>query len=233
MSFQDIDIKPEYRSLLDNVVSSFYNPLLNNSILYRRAVGFFSSSALIEITNGIQGLLQNKGRIELIASPKLTSEDIEAIEDGFERKSEIIEQSLLSQLSEAKGKFEESRLNLLSNLIASNILEIKIAFLETNNSIGMFHEKMGLMYDCYGNIIAFTGSMNETANAFSHNYESIDVFKSWTTDSDRVYSKQSTFNAMWNNYEPNITVTSFPNIEKEIINKYKINDIEDFSKIGT
>ena len=61
MSFQDIDIKPEYRSLLDNVVSDFYNPLLSESILYRRAVGFFSSSALIEITNGIQGLLQNNG----------------------------------------------------------------------------------------------------------------------------------------------------------------------------
>ena len=33
MSFQDIDIKPEYRSLLDNVVSDFYNPLLNESVL--------------------------------------------------------------------------------------------------------------------------------------------------------------------------------------------------------
>ena len=231
MSFQDIDIKPEYRSLLDNVVSDFYNPLLNKAVLYRRAVGFFSSSALIEITNGIQGLLQNDGRIELIASPRLTPEDIEAIEDGFERRNEIIEQSLLRELNEAKGKFEESRLNLLSNLIAAGKLEIKIAFLETNNAIGMFHEKMGLIYDRYDNIIAFTGSMNETANAFSHNYESIDVFKSWTTDSERVYAKQSAFNAMWNDYEPNITVKAFPNIEKEIIEKYKKEDITDFSKV--
>lgn len=231
MSFRDIDIKPEYRSLLDNVVSDFYNPLLNEAVLYRRAVGFFSSSALIEITNGIQGLLQNNGRIELIASPRLTPEDIEAIEDGFERRNEIIEQSLLRELCVAKGKFEESRLNLLSNLIAAGILEIKIAFLETNNAIGMFHEKMGLLYDQYDNIIAFTGSMNETANAFSHNYESIDVFKSWTSESERVYAKQSAFNAMWNDYEPNITVTSFPNVEKSIIEKYRKDIISDFSQI--
>ena len=231
MSFQDIDIKPEYRSLLDNVVSDFYNPLLKESVLYRRAVGFFSSSALIEITNGIQGLLKNGGKIELIASPKLTIEDIEAIEDGFERRNEIIERSLLRELDEAKGRFEESRLNLLSNLIAAGILEIKIAFLETNNAIGMFHEKMGLLYDKYDNIIAFTGSMNETANAFSHNYESIDVFKSWTSDCERVYLKQSAFNAMWNDYEPNITVMSFPSIEKEIIEKYKKEDISDFTEV--
>jgi hypothetical protein len=113
--------------LIDNVVQDFYNPLLSEAILYRRAVGFFSSSALIEITNGIQGLLRNNGRIELIASPKLTPEDIAAIEDGFERRHEIIEQSLLRELNEAKGKFEESRLNLLSNLIAAGVLEIKIS----------------------------------------------------------------------------------------------------------
>ncbi|MBR8643828.1 hypothetical protein KEH51_00855 [[Brevibacterium] frigoritolerans] len=40
----------------------------------------------------------------------------------------------------------------------------------------MFHEKMGLIYDNKDNIVAFTGSMNETSTAFSHNYESIDVF---------------------------------------------------------
>lgn len=231
MSFRDHNIKTEYRSLIDNVVQDFYNPLLSEAILYRRAVGFFSSSALIEITNGIQGLLRNNGRIELIASPKLTPEDIAAIEDGFERRNEIIEQSLLRELNEAKGKFEESRLNLLSNLIAAGVLEIKIAFLETNNAIGMFHEKMGLIYDRADNIVAFTGSMNETANAFSHNYESIDVFASWTHDSDRVYAKQSAFNAMWNDYEPNIKVTSFPNIEKEIIEKYKKEEITDFSTV--
>ena len=69
-----------------------------------------------------------------------------------------------------KGRFEEARLNLLSNLIAAGRLEIKIAFLEDDNTIGMFHEKLGLMYDEEDNIIAFSGSMNESANAFTTNY---------------------------------------------------------------
>lgn len=231
MSFQDLEIKNEYRSLLDDIIVDFYNPLLAEAVKYQRAVGFFSSSALIEITKGIKGLLKNGGKIELIASPKLSPEDIEAIEDGFERKNEIIENCLLRELEEAKGKFEESRLNLLSNLIAAGILEIKIAFLESNGSVGMFHEKMGLIYDKYDNIVAFTGSMNETAMAFSHNYESIDVFKSWTVDSERVFAKQSAFNAMWNDYEPNISVLEFPNVEKTIIERYKKETISDFSNV--
>lgn len=46
MSFQDIELKPEYRSRLDNVIRDFYNPILKQSVIYKRAVGFFSSSAL-------------------------------------------------------------------------------------------------------------------------------------------------------------------------------------------
>ena len=227
MSFKKLHIKPEYRSLLDDVVKGFYTPVLSKSTLYKRAVGFFSSSALIELTNGIIELVKNGGKIELVASPKLSAEDIEAIEDGFERRNEVIENCLMRELLSPKGKFEEERLNLLSNLIAHGIIEIKIAFLEKDNNIGMFHEKMGLMYDSENNVIAFTGSMNESATAFTHNYESIDVFTSWANDEERVLAKQAAFNAIWNDYEPNIKVISFKNVEKAIIEKYKTSDIQD------
>lgn len=231
MSFLDIEIKHEYRSLLNDVVKEFYTPVLDKAVIYKRAVGFFSSSALIELTNGINGLLKNGGKIELVASPRLSSEDIAAIEDGFERRHKIIEESLIRELLSPKGRFEEARLNLLSNLIATRKLELKIAVLEKNNTIGMFHEKMGLMYDKDGNSIAFTGSMNESANAFSYNYESIDVFTSWSNDKDRVFTKQAAFNAIWNDYEPNIKVFDFPNVEKEIIRKYKYSEISEFSEL--
>ena len=45
MSFQEHTIKTEYRSLIDNVVQKFYVPLLKDAVSYKRAVGFFSSSA--------------------------------------------------------------------------------------------------------------------------------------------------------------------------------------------
>ena len=80
------------------------------------------------------------------------------------------------------------------------------------------------MYDSDGNIIAFSGSMNESANAFTTNYEAIDVFASWTQDADRVYIKQSAFNAMWEDYEPSIKVMDFPEVKEEILRRYKVND---------
>lgn len=224
MSFQDIELKPEYRSRLDNVIKDFYNPALKQAIIYKRAVGFFSSSALLSLTIGICGLIENGGTIQMIASPRLSPEDVEAINDGIRRRDEVIKEALLRELQEPKGKFEEARLNLLSNLIAAGRLEIKIAFLEDDNTVGMFHEKLGLMYDSDENIIAFSGSMNESANAFTQNYEAIDVFASWTQDADRVLAKQSAFNAMWGDYEPSIKVMDFPDIKEEILHRYKIDD---------
>jgi len=227
LSFKDLEIKTEYRSLLDNVIKDFYVPVLKESVLYKRAVGFFSSSALLALSAGICGLIKNGGSIQLIASPKLSPEDIDAINDGIKRRDEVIVDALLRELHEPSGKYEEARLNLLSNLIAAGRLEIKIAFLETDNAIGMFHEKLGLMFDEEENVIAFSGSMNETANAFTTNYEQIDVFTSWTQDSDRVLNKQSAFNAMWNDYEPSIKVMEFPDVCEAIIDKYRFDSYID------
>lgn len=227
MSFKDKIVKTEYRSLTDDVVNEFYIPLLNEAISYKRAVGFFSSSALIEISKGISGLIRNGGKIQLIASPKLSEDDIEAIEKGFEIRK-IIESCIENSINDPINEFEEKRLNLLANLIANGQLDIKIAFLQENEKIGMFHEKMGVLEDSDGNFIAFSGSMNESKNAFSHNYEAIDVFCSWTNDLDRVNSKKLAFNSIWNDYEPRVNTIPFPDIAKEVLKKYRTNNNIDY-----
>ena len=229
MSFTEIDVKQEYRSRLDDVVKDFYIPILKKSIFYKRAVGFFSSTALIEVSAGICGLIKNGGKIQLIASPRLSAEDIDAINNGIRHRDDVIKEALIRELAEPIGYQQSERLNLLSNLIASGVLEIKIAFMEEDNVVGMFHEKMGLMYDKDNNIIAFSGSMNESFNALRQNYEAIDVFTSWSSDEQRVLTKQSAFNAMWNDYEPSIRICEFPQVSELIISKYQTSEEVDLS----
>lgn len=119
MSFQEHTIKTEYRSLIDNVVQKFYVPLLKEAVSYKRAVGFFSSSSLIEISKGIADLASRDGRIQIVASPYLSDDDIEAIKKGYADRDEVIEAALLGQLSdEHTDYYSMERLNLLANLIA-------------------------------------------------------------------------------------------------------------------
>ena len=221
MSLRDIEVKNEYRSLLDNVARDFYIPLLSQAVSYKRAVGFFSSSSLVEISKGIATLAKNSGRIFLVASPYLSAEDLDAIRKGYELRECIIKNAVLRELKETKNVYEQDRLNLLANLISDGILDIKIAFTEDENKMGMYHEKMGIISDDFGNKVAFAGSMNESATAMTLNYETIDVFCSWKGEQDRVIAKENAFVAIWNDCEPNIRIIDFPNLKREIIDRYK------------
>lgn len=226
MSLKDLDdhIKSEYRSLIDNVVQDFYVPLLKEAVSYKRAVGFFSSSALIEISKGIGAMAANGGHIQIVASPYLSESDVAAINQGYAERERIIEDALLRSLSlEHRDYYSMQRLNLLAALIADGILDIRIAYTDSKNSIGMYHEKMGLIEDVEGNVIAFSGSMNESLTAMAVNYETIDVFCNWRGDSDseRVALKQNAFYSIWNDNEPNIVVREFPSIPEAIIKRYR------------
>lgn len=86
MNFLDLELKTEYRSRRDNVIKDFYNPVLSRAVIYKRAVGFFSSSALVALSAGICGLVKNGGSIQMIASPRLSTEDLAAINDGFAQR---------------------------------------------------------------------------------------------------------------------------------------------------
>lgn len=216
MSLIDLNIKSEYRSLIDNVVDDFYVPVLKESVLYQRAVGFFSSSALIAISKGVEGLISNGGKIQIIASPRLSQEDIDEIRKGYEVRK-VLERALLRGIETHNSVEDISRLSYIASLIANGVLDIKIAFLSTNNEIAMYHEKMGIMNDIEGNAVAFSGSMNESENAFSANYESFDVFCSWTNERERVFQKQMAFQAIWNDYEPGVETIDFPEAVKDRI----------------
>ena len=79
MSLKGVHIKEEYRSLIDNVVQDFYIPVLEQAVIYKRAVGFFSSSALVELTKGIASMAQRGGKIQIVASPYFSDEDIKGV----------------------------------------------------------------------------------------------------------------------------------------------------------
>ena len=69
-------------------------------------------------------------------------------------------------------------------MVAHGFLDVKVAVpCDANNkpipADGIFHEKAGIIEDRVGDRIAWTGSLNETAASWRHNWESISVYTSW------------------------------------------------------
>lgn len=219
MAFTDLCLLKHYKTYKNNIVKEFYTPVLQEAVLYQRSVGFFSSTALIELTKGIAGIVKNGGKIQFIVSPYLSQEDVNAIQKGYEKKK-VIEQALLREFKEPENYFQEERLNLLAHLIEDGHLEIKVAFTPPNRSTGMYHEKVGILTDKFGDKIVFTGSLNETINAFYNNYESIVVFTSWEESKLYAEEMQADFDSLWNNEDKDLEVIEFPDV---LIDKIKVN----------
>lgn len=226
MSLRDLNINIEYRTLVENITKEFYIPLLSEGVLYKRAVGFFSSSSLVELSVGLNRLIKNNGRVQLIVSPHLDEKDVEAMRMGYKMREEVIFDALYRNLKSPRNAFQEKHLNMLANLIADGILDIKVALTTNSGQYGMYHEKVGIIEDIQGNKVAFSGSMNETANAFNSNYETIDVYTSWSNDSVRVEKKEKAFDAIWNNEAANLKTIDLPELKDEIVKRYKTKSID-------
>lgn len=227
MSFRDVPLLRYYKTYKNNVVKEFYTPVLKEAVLYQRAVGFFTSGALIDLTKGLKGLTRNQGKIQFIVSPRLSEEDIEAINKGYEHK-EIIGRALMRDFKEPENYFEEERLNFLAYLIEEGFLDIKVAFTPPNKSMGMYHEKVGIVTDKNGNKIVFTGSLNETINAFHLNSESIVVFKSWEESKVYVDDIQEDFEQLWNKQGDDLEILDFPKVLKHKFEVMRKPDLDFF-----
>lgn len=217
MNFLDLKdtLKESYRTP-DNIVEDFYIPLLSNAKKYDRAVGFFSSSVLIELSKGLINLVKNGGKMRLITSPKLREQDIQAMKDGYDKR-EIIDKAIMREWKEPKNYIEEERLNFLSHMIEDGYLDIKIAF---KKPFGLYHEKIGILTDADGNAVAFSGSLNESEQAISLNFESIDAFTSWA-DESRTNKKIEYFEETWNNLTTSLEVIDFPKVARGKLQSYK------------
>lgn len=204
--FRKLELRTNYSSEVDNLYEDFFLPALKEAVVYRRAVGFFSLGVLLNAPSAMSSIVENEGRIELIFGKLVTPEDFEAIRrgvteplltDDFPRFDQIV--------AERPGTLLEYRIRLLAWLFTAGRLEMKVAV----RPQGMFHQKIGLLEDKLGDLISFSGSMNETMSALDprFNSEEITVFQSWTEGQKcYVHNHVNSFARLWSGETGSATV---------------------------
>ncbi len=180
----------------DDRLREFYIPALSRSVSYLRTAGFFSSHALAIAAAGVAHLVRNGGRMRLLVGARLSEEDVRAIERGEEEFGRVLEERLLEALAELERDPDDRlrrRLQVLSWMVAQGTLQIKVVLpvgpdgrpLPATDSAPYFHAKEGVFTDGCGHRVAFSGSVNETAQGWLRNYEEFMVYTSW--DASRTY----------------------------------------------
>lgn len=222
-SLRDLKIKFCYRSDKDNLVRDFFDPALKLAVEYKRAVGFFSSSALKSLSRGLDGLLSNGGTMKIIASPQLSEEDAKAIDAGYKKREDACSLICSNIIETLDWNLE---LEVLSWLIAEGRLNIKLALRLNTARPGIYHEKLGIIKDSEGNFITFSGSANESVSAHEYNFESLDIDKSWDDRRKVTVEKEHNFDALWENRTRGLTVLDFPEAAKlSLIQKRRFDNL--------
>lgn len=229
MSLKNLNIKSSYETGEDDLIEEFYVPVLENSIRYDRIAGFFSSSSLAIAARGILSFIKNNGKMRILACPKMNKQDIEIINNVKINSKKYIEDSLIKNLNVCEDMFEQQHVNALGWMLLKGLLEIKIAFVFVNGKVcidndGIFHQKVGILYDSEGNQISFSGSINESANGWLKNIEEFKVFKSWKEEQiEYLQSDIKKFDEFWHNKRSYVKVYDIPEAVKKKLIEYSNN----------
>jgi len=163
VSFSELHLKKFYTSSEDNVLLDFYIPVLENAIRYDRLAGFFSSSSLAIAAKGVAKLINNDGYMRIVASPRLSKGDISTIASAQLNPENYIEKIIIDEINYIDDDFIYDHLRALGWMVANGKLDLKIAIVTDENGrlmnsdqieeYGLFHQKVGILYDNNSNII--------------------------------------------------------------------------------
>ena len=176
-----------YSSRRSKLSTAFLNEKFKNAMNYDRIAGYFCSSILEIAGESIENI---PGKVRIICNSTLNPEDVQtASYANIKMKQEWCEYLPEEKFTNENAVF---RLKKLYELLASNKMEIKVI---PNQIYGLMHGKAGVITYKDGNKTSFIGSINETKNAFTLNYEML-----WEDDSTQAVEwVQEEFDFFWNN----------------------------------
>ena len=179
-----LDLPPGFDSS-DDILESFYIPVLGRAVSYDRSVGYFRSSALAVAARGLSRFINGGGTVRLLVGAEITPADRDALIGRTSLDGPFADR--LARHLVTADEVARRRLEVLAWLAREGRLEVRIAVAVDQSGMPLvggqhapyFHEKIGVLRDAVGDGIAFQGSVNESETAWTSNFESFSVYVSW------------------------------------------------------
>ena len=213
MSLRSLALKQEYRSDRNDLVSEFFVPCLSNCIQFDRAIQHITTKSINTLWDGFTNFANNNAKIRIITGHRFKPEDLALLSKSFHDESKE-KKPTNHTISDGNN------VEVLRKIIHNNNLEIKVAIPDTDVCV-TFSENIGIFRDSENNMVAFSGTSNETFSNHNRNFESIDVFTSWSEKS-RVETKVEDFENLWENKTRHVKVYDFSYTEKNNLLRYSV-----------
>ena len=214
-----------FSSSLESLLEGFYRPALMDASRYWRITGYFTSRSLLQVLEGVEQLVAaspdglGHGQMRLITGVFLSEADINALAAGA--PAETVFTDHLSNHFPFKGVEPGGQgaaalgAELLAWLVSRGHLEIRVGLPLIDGRIvndgAIFHAKEGVIEDNHGQRLGFSGSVNETPNGWTSNFETIQTFCSWKPGgAEAIDELEAGFLRLWENRDSGARTFTLP-----------------------
>ena len=211
MDLRSLNLKNQYRSDKDDIISEFLIPCLNSCIQYDRAVEYVTLNGLSTLSLGFHNSTPN-ARIRIITGHQFRISDLNMMTKLFAKNGN-------GKIKFNPELIRDTKLEKIRRLVMGGDLIFKIGILNSEEVDGKFAEKIGIFRDVNGNSVTFSGTSTIMLSNKNRNYESIDVFTSWN-DKSRCETKINDFESLWTNNTESVQVFDFEYAERNNLLKY-------------
>lgn len=210
LGLRGIELKEEYRSDENDIMSEFFFPCLSNCIEYDRCIDLLSIQTLATISMAFDNFAGGKAKIRIVTGYRFRTADLNLFTKLFSEK----------YTKSFKGKLiKDSKIQKLQNIVNNGQIELKVAIPNSEEVADSFSERIGIFRDEDDQVVAFTGTSSQSFSTQTRDFESVDVFTSWN-DKSRVERKMKDFEELWKNKTKYVEVYDFMYAEKNNLLKY-------------
>jgi len=229
-SLADHQWRRRFSSSLQNLLDGFYQPALQHATRYWRVTGYFTSRSLLQVLEGVENLVAaspdgiGHGQMRLITGVFLSEQDITALAAGTPAET-VLTDHLCNHFPfkgvEPGGPGAAALgAELLAWLVSRGHLEIRVGLPLTDGRIvndgAIFHAKEGVIEDQLGQRLGFSGSVNETPNGWTSNFETIQTFCSWKPGgAEDIDELEAGFLRLWDNQDQGARTFTLPDAVRQ------------------
>lgn len=222
LPLRGLDLPPGFDSG-DDVLNGFYVPALQRATSYSRSVGYFRSSSLSVAARGMSRFVNGSGTVRLLCGAELRDEDVEALQGNTITNGPLAERLAAGLVT--SDDVDRQRIEVLAWLIREGRLTVRIAVavgadgkpIVGDGTKPYFHEKIGVLRDDAQDAVVFQGSVNESATAWTRNFESFSVYSSWGDAAAHFAFWSSRFEQRWEGKVPGFKVYPLPNAVRDAL----------------
>ncbi|CAN2188692.1 HepA Superfamily II DNA/RNA helicases, SNF2 family [Candidatus Nanopelagicaceae bacterium] len=207
VDFKSLSLRSFYSTTGHRILNEALTPILSLSTNYDRLTGYFTVESLASVSAGLDAIYRKGGKMRLVIGIHDVPGDLLAARALGSLLPETlvnhVKEKFFVEVGQLSDITSKSAIAGIAWMLRLGLLEVRVA--SPKNQQGIYHQKRMIFKDSTGNVIAGTGSLNETIGGL-YNVEEMQFSFSWKSAENPTLELVQSFEQIWKGREADIDI---------------------------